>query len=64
MPGFQFVAVLAILLFTGAALYINWVEHPARMECGPVLAATVLSRCASFGTVGGFNSSTITITVR
>jgi uncharacterized membrane protein len=41
MPGFQFVAVLAALLFTGAALYINLAEHPARMECGTELAATV-----------------------
>jgi len=25
-------------LFSGAALYINFVEHPARMSCGPELA--------------------------
>jgi hypothetical protein len=25
-------------LFCGAALYINFVEHPARMSCGPELA--------------------------
>ena len=25
-------------LFCGAALYINFVEHPARMACGPELA--------------------------
>ena len=30
----QFVAVLACALFTGAAVYINLVEHPARMQCG------------------------------
>jgi hypothetical protein len=41
MLGFQFVAVLAAVLFTGAALYINLVEHPSRMECGTQLAATV-----------------------
>src|SRR5712691_1197454 len=41
MLGFQFVAVFAALLFTGAAMYINLVEHPARMECGTQLAATV-----------------------
>jgi hypothetical protein len=41
MPGFQFVAVLTALLFTGAAIYINLAEHPARMECGSELAATV-----------------------
>ena len=33
------VAVLACTLFTGAALYINVVEHPARMECGTEIAA-------------------------
>lgn len=41
MPAFQLVAVLAATLFTGAAMYINVVEHPARMECGTALAATV-----------------------
>ena len=41
VPAFQFVAVLAALLFTGAAIYINLVEHPARMSFGPHTAATV-----------------------
>lgn len=36
----EFVAVLACSLFTGAAIYISLVEHPARMECGVELAAT------------------------
>lgn len=34
----EFTAALAAGLFTGAALYINWVEHPARMSCGTALA--------------------------
>ena len=41
MPAFEFVAVLTAMLFSGAAIYINLVEHPARMECGTTLAATV-----------------------
>lgn len=41
MPILQFIAVLATTLFTGAAIYINVAEHPARMECGTALAATV-----------------------
>jgi hypothetical protein len=40
LEGFQFVAVLAALIFTGPALYVNLAEHPARMECGTLLAAT------------------------
>lgn len=37
----QFLAALTSVLFTGAAIYINLVEHPARMECGTELAAAV-----------------------
>ncbi len=33
-------ATLASSLFTGAAIYINLVEHPARMEAGTQLALT------------------------
>jgi hypothetical protein len=36
----EFVSLLACALFTGAAVYVNLVEHPARMECGVELAAT------------------------
>ena len=36
----EFVAVLSCSLFTGASVYINLVEHPARMECGVEMAAT------------------------
>ena len=34
---FELLAVLASGLFTGGALFVNFVEHPARMELGPVL---------------------------
>ncbi len=37
----EFLAVLSCTLFTGAAIYINFVEHPARMGCDTVIAATV-----------------------
>ena len=56
----EFVAVLSCSLFTGASVYINLVEHPARMQCGVEIAAaefapsyrraTVMqATCAAFG---------------
>jgi hypothetical protein len=36
----EFISVLACALFTGAAIYVNLVEHPARMQCGVEIAAT------------------------
>lgn len=36
----EMLSTLAAGLFAGAALYINLVEHPARIECGTVLAVT------------------------
>src|SRR5882724_11534007 len=61
----QLVAILCGGLFTGAALYINLVEHPARMEVGTAAAvaefapsyrrATVLqASLAVMGAVAGF----------
>jgi hypothetical protein len=37
---FEFVATFFTGIFAGAAAYVSFVEHPARMECGPALAAT------------------------
>jgi uncharacterized membrane protein len=37
---FEFIATLSASLFTGASIYINLVEHPARMSCGTRLAVT------------------------
>jgi hypothetical protein len=34
------IAVLACTFFTGAALYVTLVEHPARLACGTEVAAT------------------------
>ena len=56
----EFVAVLSCSLFTGASVYINLVEHPARMQCGVEIAATefapsyrratvMQATCAAFG---------------
>ena len=36
----EFIAVLSCALFAGAAVYITFVEHPARMQCGVEIAAT------------------------
>ena len=37
----QLVATLSAGLFAGAATYVTFVEHPARMQCGSRLAVTV-----------------------
>jgi uncharacterized membrane protein len=36
----ELIATVCAGLFAGAAVYITFVEHPARLECGTVLAAT------------------------
>lgn len=36
----QFIALMATTIFAGAAIYITFVEHPARMSCSTELAAT------------------------
>ena len=39
IPAFEFLAALSAALFAGAALYINVVEHPARMSLETQAAA-------------------------
>lgn len=36
----EIIAFLATGLFAGAAAYITFVEHPARLECGTLVATT------------------------
>jgi hypothetical protein len=47
----EFIAVLACGLFAGGAVYVNLVEHPARMECGVELAATEFPPSYRRGTI-------------
>jgi Domain of unknown function (DUF1772) len=39
-----FIATLCSALFTGASIYINLVEHPARLECGTEIAVMEFAR--------------------
>ena len=56
------IALLAVGLFAGAALYVTLVEHPARLQCGPALAIAEFGPSyrrgavmqASLAAVGGF----------
>ena len=41
VPVIKFIAALSCTIFTGAAIYVNLVEHPARMGCDTKTAATV-----------------------
>ena len=61
----EFIAVLSCSLFTGAAVYVTFIEHPARMQCGVELAATefapsyrratvMQAACAAVGQLASF----------
>ncbi len=47
----QLFATLCCTLFTGAAIYISLVEHPARMGCDTKTAATVWAPSYKRGTM-------------
>jgi hypothetical protein len=61
----EFIAVLMCAMFTEAAVYITFVEHPARMQCGTEIAATefapsyrratvMQATCAAVGLLASF----------
>lgn len=50
LPVAQFVATLCCIVFAGAAIYVNLVEHPARMGCSTQIAATVWAPSYKRGT--------------
>jgi hypothetical protein len=50
IPIAQFVATLCCIVFAGAAIYVNLVEHPARMGCSTQIAATVWAPSYKRGT--------------
>ena len=56
-------ATAASGLFTGASIYINLVEHPARMRCGTQLALTEFASKWSAARSGGASSTSTSRTV-
>jgi len=38
LPALQFIAIFSTALFAGAAIYINLVEHSARLSCSTEIA--------------------------
>jgi hypothetical protein len=63
----EFISALACALFTGAAVYITFIEHPARMQCGVEIAAAEFApsyrratlmqvTCAALGLVASFGA--------
>jgi hypothetical protein len=54
----ELISVLACALFTGAAVYVSLVEHPARMQCGVKIVATEFPPSYRRGTVMQVTSAT------
>ncbi|HKG69684.1 MAG TPA: DUF1772 domain-containing protein [Segetibacter sp.] len=55
----ELIATLSAGLFCGAAIYINLVEHPARMSCGIALAVTEFAPSYKRATVMQVSSAAI-----
>ena len=49
--AFEFIALVCAGLFSGAAAYITFVEHPARVSCGTSVALTEFRPSYRRGTV-------------
>lgn len=49
--AFEIVALVCAALFSGAAAYITFVEHPARVSCGPAVALAEFRPSYRRGTV-------------
>ncbi len=48
---FELLALLFTAVFAGAAIYVTFVEHPARLTCGPAVALTQWRPSYKRGTV-------------